>query len=57
MPRKPNPEPPIPVKLSQAQRKIVAEMAPELAKRLKVEERGLRAIPITVAELRNSHAW
>jgi hypothetical protein len=50
MPRKPSPEPQIPVKLSQAQRKIVAEMAPELAKRLKPDERNQRAIPLTLPE-------
>ena len=42
----------IPVKLTQAQRKVVAELAPELAKRLKLDDRGQRAIPFTLAELR-----
>jgi hypothetical protein len=42
----------IPVKLTQAQRKVVAEVAPELAERLKLDDRNQRAIPLTLAELR-----
>jgi hypothetical protein len=42
----------IPVRLTQVQRKVVAEIAPELAKRLKPDDRGQRAIPLTLAELR-----
>jgi hypothetical protein len=41
-----------PVRLTQAQRKVVAEVAPELADRLKLGERNQRAIPFTLAELR-----
>jgi hypothetical protein len=41
-----------PVKLTQAQRKLVAEVAPELADRLKLGERNQRTIPFTLAELR-----
>jgi hypothetical protein len=41
-----------PVKLTQAQRKAVAEVAPELADRLKLDERNQRAIPFTLAELK-----
>jgi Plasmid pRiA4b ORF-3-like protein len=41
-----------PVRLTQAQRKVVAEVAPELADRLKLGERNQRAIPFTPAELR-----
>jgi hypothetical protein len=52
MPRSRQPEPPFPVKLTQAQRKVVAENAPELAKRLKLDDRGQRAIPFTLTELR-----
>jgi hypothetical protein len=41
-----------PVKLTQAQRKVVAEIAPELADRLKLDEKPQRTIPFTVAELK-----
>jgi hypothetical protein len=51
MPRNPNPEPQVPVKLTQAQRKVVAQIAPELAKRLKLDEKPQRTIPFTLAEL------
>jgi hypothetical protein len=52
MPRSRQPEGHFPVKLTQAQRKAVAEIAPELVKRLKPDDRGQRAIPLTLAELR-----
>jgi hypothetical protein len=52
MPRRRQPEPHIPVKLTQAQRKAVAEVAPQLAERLRLGERGQRAIRLTPAELR-----
>jgi hypothetical protein len=52
MPASPNPEPHLPVKLTQAQRKVVAEIAPGLAGRLKLGERNQRAIPLTLAELK-----
>jgi hypothetical protein len=51
MPRR-QPEPPFQVKLTQAQRKAVAEIAPELARRLKLGDRGQRAIPFTLDQLR-----
>jgi hypothetical protein len=41
-----------PVKLTQAQRKVIAEMAPEFSDRLKLDEKPQRTIPFTVAELR-----
>jgi hypothetical protein len=41
-----------PVKLTQAQRKVVAEIAPELADRLKLDEKPQRTIRFTLAELR-----
>jgi pRiA4b ORF-3-like protein len=41
-----------PLKLTQAQRKVVAEIAPELADRLKLDERRQRTIPFTLAELK-----
>jgi hypothetical protein len=41
-----------PVRLTQAQRKAVAEVAPELAGRLKLDERTQRTIPFTLAELK-----
>jgi hypothetical protein len=40
-----------PVKLTQAQRKVVAEIAPELTDRLKLDEKPQRTIPFTLAEL------
>ena len=48
----PDPQQHIPVRLTQAQRKVVAEIAPALARRLKLNDRGQRAIPLTLAELR-----
>jgi hypothetical protein len=41
-----------PVKLTQAQRKVVAEVIPELADRLKLDEKPQRTIPFTLAELK-----
>jgi hypothetical protein len=52
MPRHPNPEPQVPVKLTQAQRKVVAEIVPGLAERLKLDEKPQRTIPFTPAELK-----
>jgi hypothetical protein len=52
MPRSRQPEPRFSVKLTQAQRKVVAEAVPALARRLKLDERGQRAVPLTLAELR-----
>jgi hypothetical protein len=40
-----------PVNLTQAQRKVVAEIAPEFADRLKLNERNQRTIPFTLTEL------
>jgi hypothetical protein len=40
-----------PVRLTQAQRKVVADLAPELAARLKLDERNQRTIPFTLPEL------
>ncbi len=42
----------VPVRLTPAQRKVVAEVAPELADRLKLDERNQRTIPFTPAELK-----
>jgi hypothetical protein len=42
----------VPVRLTQAQRKVVAEIAPELADRLKLGERNQRTILLTLAELK-----
>jgi hypothetical protein len=50
MPRRPT-EPQSPVKLTQAQRKALAEIAPQLARRLKAAEPGPRAVSFTLAEL------
>jgi hypothetical protein len=52
MPRRQQPEPHVPVRLTQAQRKAVAEIAPELADRLKPDERNQRTILFTLAELK-----
>jgi hypothetical protein len=41
-----------PVKLTQAQRKVVADIAPELADRLKLDEKPQRTIPFTLDELK-----
>jgi hypothetical protein len=51
MPRRRQPDQQFPVRLTQAQRKVVAEAAPALSKRLKLDDRGQRAIPFTLAEL------
>ena len=51
MPRRRQTEPAFPVKLTQAQRKAVAEIAPEFAKRLKRNDGGQRTIPFTLTEL------
>jgi hypothetical protein len=51
MPRKKQPDEGVPIKLTQAQRKAVAEFAPALAKRLKLDEPGQKTIPLTLAEL------
>ena len=52
MPRSKQPEQHFLVRLTQAQRKVVAEIAPELADRLKLDERNQRTIPFSLAELR-----
>jgi hypothetical protein len=48
----PDPQQHISVKLTQPQRKVVAEIAPELADRLKLDEKPQRTIPLTPDELR-----
>jgi hypothetical protein len=45
------PEHGFPVKLTQPQRKVVAEIAPELAGRLKLDEKPQRTIRFTLSEL------
>jgi hypothetical protein len=52
MPRKQQPEQYFPVKLTEAQRKAVAEMVPELADRLKLGEGNQKTIRFTAAELK-----
>ena len=42
-----------PLNLTQAQRKLVAELVPELAQRLKMEERYSRTIQFTLDELKH----
>src|SRR4051794_21805070 len=41
-----------PIRLTQAQRKVVAEIVPALAERLKLDERNQRTIQFSVAELK-----
>lgn len=52
MPRQPQPGQCFSVILTQAQRKVVAEIVPELADRLKLVEKPQRAIKFTLAELK-----
>jgi hypothetical protein len=52
MPAKKQPEPHIPVKLSEAQRKIFAELLPDLAERLKLGEGGQRTVSFTRGDLK-----
>src|SRR5271168_3975917 len=52
MPRTKKPEPRLPVKLTVAQRKVLAEVAPKFADRLKLDEPNQRIIDFTVAELK-----
>src|SRR5438876_1176384 len=52
MTRSQQPNQRFPVRLTQAQRKAVAEIVPELAERLKLGERNQRTIPFTLAELK-----
>lgn len=52
MPRNQQPDQRFPVRLTQAQRKVVAEIVPELAERLILDERNQRTIPLTLAELK-----
>ena len=42
----------VPVRLTQAQRRVIAQIIPGLADRLKLDERNQRAIPFTLAELK-----
>jgi hypothetical protein len=52
MPRNQRPDQHFSVRLTQAQRKVVAEIVPDLADRLKLDERNQRTIPFTLAELK-----
>jgi hypothetical protein len=52
MPRTKKPEQHFPVKLTQAQRKVVAEIVPKLADRLKLDEKPQRTIEFTLVELK-----
>ena len=52
MPAKKQQESPIPLKLSEAQRKTLAELVPDLAERLKLDERGQKTISFTRNELK-----
>ncbi|HEY7326989.1 MAG TPA: plasmid pRiA4b ORF-3 family protein [Gemmataceae bacterium] len=55
MPRTEKSEPYCPIKLTQAQRKVIADLSPELTDRLKLDERNQRTIPFTLAELKAIH--
>jgi hypothetical protein len=52
MPDRRQPDPQFSVKLTQAQRKVVAEITPEIARRLKINDRGQRPVPLSLEELR-----
>ena len=52
MPRQPKSKPRFPVRLTQAQRRVIAQIIPGLADRLKLDERNQRTIPFIPAELR-----
>src|SRR5262249_36536144 len=52
VPRSQQPERTYPVRLTHAQRKAVAEVAPEVTGRLKLEEPNQRTIEFTLAELK-----
>lgn len=52
MPTEKRPEPHVPVKLSEAQRKTLAELLPALAGRLKLGEPGQRTVSFTRTELK-----
>lgn len=52
MPAKKEPETPIPLKLSDAQRKTLAELLPELSARLRIDERGQKTISFSRSELK-----
>jgi hypothetical protein len=52
MPQSKKSEERIPLKLTQAQRKAVADFAPDLTDRLKLGEPNQRVIDFTLAELR-----
>ena len=41
-----------PLRLTQAQRRVIAEIIPELADRLRLDERNQRTIQFTLAELK-----
>src|SRR5215472_12250103 len=56
MPRSDKPERHFPVRLTQAQRKVVAQIAPEMADRLKLDEANQRSVPFTRAELKSLKA-
>jgi hypothetical protein len=55
MPCTRKPELRFPVKLTLAQRRVVADLAPELGDRLELDEQSLRTIQFTLAELRAIH--
>ncbi len=52
MPDSHRPDQRFPVKLTQAQRKVIAEIIPELTQRLNLTEADQRTIPLTLAELK-----
>jgi hypothetical protein len=52
MARRRQPEPQFSIKLSHAQRKVLAEIVPKMAKRLQLDGRGQRIISFTLAELK-----
>ncbi len=51
MPRQPGPDQRFPIRLTLAQRKVIADIVPEFASRLKLDEKNQRMILFTVNEL------
>src|SRR5438876_467663 len=56
MPRSKQPEPRFPIKLTSAQRQAIAEFAPTLRDRLKLDQTNQRIIDFTLAELKQVKA-
>jgi hypothetical protein len=51
LPKSKGPEPQFPVRLTEAQRKVIAELVPEFCEQLKLDQRDQRTISFTLPEL------